>query len=113
MPSHYRGRSGQPLLAQAALHAAAVRLGDFRRGALRVSSVRRAPMGLGAGWQGHSADEADLWEVEVIHRTEHSPGTAYRMVMAGSPLAPTFLSCADSNPKAEIRYETLSFFRVE
>ncbi len=111
--SHYRGRSGQPPLAQAALHAAAVRLGDFRRRAVRVSSVRPAPAELGTGWQGHSADEADLWEVEVIHRTEHNPGTAYRMIMAGSRLAPTFLSCADSNPKAETRYETISFVRVE
>jgi hypothetical protein len=111
-PSHYRGRSGQSFPAQAALHAAAVRLDDFRRGAVRVSSVRPAPAGPGTGRQGHPADEADRWEVEVIHRTEHSPGAAYRMIMAGSPVAPSILSCSDSHPKAEVRYETLSFLRV-
>ena len=116
--SHYRGRSGQPVHVQAALHAAAIRLGDFRRDAIRVSSARPSPTGLGAGGQGQGqglgrpADETDLWEVEVIHRTEHSPGTAYRMVMARSQLAPAILSCSDSNPKAEVRYETLSFSRV-
>ena len=113
MLSHYRGRAGHPFPVQAALHAAAVRLGEFRRGAVRVSSVRPLPTGLTASLPEHSADEADLWEVEVIHRTEHSPGTAYRVIMAGSRLASTMLSCSDNNPKAEIRYETLSFTRVE
>jgi len=96
--SHYRGRSGLPLPVQAALHSAAVRLGDSRRGAIRVSSI-------------NSADEANRWEVTVIHRTEHSPGTAYRLIITGSRLAPEILSCSDSNPKTEIRYETLSFSR--
>jgi hypothetical protein len=113
MLSHYRGRSGQPSPVQAALHAAAVRLGDFRRGAVRASSARSVPAGAAGGWPAHSADEDALWEVEIIHRTEHSPGTAYRVVLAGSRLAPTFLSCSDNNPKAETRYETLSFSRVE
>jgi hypothetical protein len=98
--SHYRGRSGQPVPVQAALHAAAVRLGDFRRGVLRVTSVRPDPA------------RTDLWEAEVIHRTEDSQETAYRMVLAASRLAPTFLSCSDSGPKAEIRYEPLSFSRI-
>src|SRR5262249_19242917 len=35
---HHRGRAGQPAPVQAALHAAAVRLGEFRRGAVQVSS---------------------------------------------------------------------------
>jgi hypothetical protein len=119
MLSHYRGRSGQSSPVQAALHAAAVRLGDFHRGALRASSVRRVPgAGPGSGRPEHpadsadSADDAELWEVEVIHHTEHSPGIAYRVIMAGSKLAPTFLSCSDDIPKAEIRYETHSFSRV-
>ena len=112
MLSNYRGRAGQPVPVQAALHVAAVRLGEFRRDAIWVSSVRPAPAGSDAGRPEHPAEDPDLWEVEVIHRTEHSPGTAYRVIMAGSPLAPTLLSCADSNPKAEIRYETLSFSRV-
>ncbi len=118
MLSHYRGRSGQPLAVQAALHAAAVRLGDFHRGALRAAGARRVPVspggpgGPGDGWAEHPADEADRWEVEVIHRTEHSPGIAYRVIMAGSKLTPTFLSCSDGIPKAETRYEALSFSRV-
>jgi hypothetical protein len=111
--SRYRGRSGQPAPVQAALHAAAVRLGDFRRGAVRVSSVRPAPAGLAASWPEHSAGEEGRWEVEVIHRTEHSPGIAYRMLIVGSRLAPAFLSCSDNNPKAETRYETLCFSRVD
>jgi hypothetical protein len=107
--SHYRGRAGQSFPVQAALHAAAVRLGDFRRGALRVSSVRPIP----AGGPEHSADEGELWEIEVIHRTEHSPGVAYHLVLAGSKVAPTFLSCSDGIAHAEIRYETHSFSRIE
>jgi hypothetical protein len=114
MLSHYRGRSGQPLPVQAALHAAAVRLGEFRRGALRVSSARGIPAaGQGGGQPGDSADEAELWEVEVVHHTEHSPGTAYRVVVAGSKLAPTFLSCSDGTPRTEISYETHSLSLIE
>jgi hypothetical protein len=114
MLSHYRGRSGQLLPVQAALHAAAVRLGDFHRGALLVSSARRIPAaGPNNGRSADSADEAELWEIEVIHRTEHSPGIAYRAVIAGSKLAPTFLSCSDDIPRAEISYETHSFSRME
>jgi hypothetical protein len=110
--SHYRGRAGQPFPVQAALHAGAVRLGDFRRDAIHVSAVNPVQAGLGTRWPGHSAADGDLWEVEIVHRTQHSPGTAYRMIMAGSPLAPTFLSCSDSNPKAETRYAALSFSRI-
>jgi hypothetical protein len=112
MLSHYRGRAGQPVPVQAALHSAAVRLGDFHNGALRVAAVRRVPAGPDSSWQEQPADEADLWEVEVIHRTQHSPGIAYRVIVAGSKLAPTLLSCLDDSPKAETRYETLSFSRV-
>jgi hypothetical protein len=100
MLNHYRGQAGQPVPVQAALQDAAIRLGEFRRDALRASSVRQL-------------DDADRWEIEVIHRTERNPGTAYRMIMAGSQLAPAFHSCADTNAKAEIRYETLSFSRVD
>jgi len=109
MLSHYRGRSGQPFPVQAALHAAAVRLGDFHRGALRAAGARHVPSGPGSGWPGRPADEADLWEVEVIHRAGPASEIAYRVIMAGSRLAPTLLSCSDGSPKAEIRYETLSF----
>ncbi len=109
MLAHHRGRAGQPPAVQAALHVAAVRLGDFHRDALRSAGVRRVPAGPAGP---NEADGADLWEVEVIHRTEHSPGTAYRVIVAESKLAPTLLSCADDIPKAETRYETLSFSRV-
>jgi hypothetical protein len=34
------------------------------------------------------------------------------MVVAGSALAPTFLSCGDDIPKAEIHYEASSFSPV-
>jgi hypothetical protein len=110
--SRYRGRAGQPAPVQAALHAVAVRLGDFRRGAVQVSSVRPAPAGPGAAWPERSAKDTDLWEVEVIHRAERGPGTTYRAVVAGSRLAPALLSCSDSDPKAETRYETLSLERI-
>jgi hypothetical protein len=109
MLSHYRGRCGQSFPVQAALHAAAVRLGDFRRDALRASYARSIP----ADAPEHSGDATELWEIEVIHRTEHSPGVAYRVIMGGSELAPTILSCSDNTPRAEIRYETHSFARVE
>jgi hypothetical protein len=110
MLSHYRGRAGQPFPVQAAVHAAAVRLGDFRRGALRAASACRVPTDV--GWAGHAADGPDLWEVDVIHQTEHSPGAAYRLVLAESRIAPSFLSCSDARPKAETRFETLSFSRI-
>jgi hypothetical protein len=117
MLSHYRGRSGQSFPVQAALHAAAVRLGDFRRGAMWASSVRRIPAtAQDSVRQEHSADSAsepELWEIDVIHRTEHSPGTAYRVTLAGSKLAPTLLSCSDDILRAEIRYETNAFSRIE
>jgi hypothetical protein len=112
VPSHYRGRAGQSFPVQAALHAAAVRLRDFRRGAVQLSAVTRIPIGRGACWPDDAADDTDLWEVEIVHRTQHSPGAAYRMIMAGSRLAPIFMSCSDNSPKTEVRYETLSFSRV-
>lgn len=102
--AHYRGRAGQSRPVQAALHTAAVRLGDFRRGALHVASARPTGTGL---------DKAHLWEVEVIHSTAHNPGTAYRLIMAGSRLAPGFHSCSDNDPKHELWYETFSFSRVQ
>jgi Sucrase/ferredoxin-like len=49
MLSHYRGRCGQLAPVQAALHAAAVRLGDFRRGAVRVARFRSLAAGDGGG----------------------------------------------------------------
>ena len=105
--SHYRGRCGQPEHVQAALHAAAVRLGDSRRGVIRVSRVRPLPAGGGGG-----APEDGRWEVEVIHQARHAPEAAYRVVVAGAVTAPAFLSCADGLPKADTRYEAIAFTRV-
>jgi hypothetical protein len=99
MLSHYRGRSGQPEPVQAALHAAAVRLGEFHRGALAATGVRPLPAGDGDGGPERPADEADRWEIEVIHHADHGQHIAYRVVISGSKLA-------------ETRYETLSFSRV-
>jgi hypothetical protein len=110
--SHYRGRCGQPAPVQAALHAAAARLGDFRRGAIRVSGVR----GLLAGWDGGPAgqapEHADRWQVEVVHQAADGQEAVFSVVVAGSALAPTFLSCGDGVPKAETHYETLAFSPV-
>ena len=108
MLSHYRGRAGQPVPVQAALHAAAVRLGDFNRDALRASGARR----LGAGEDNPAAEDAERWEVRVIHHAGRGPGIAYHVVVGGSELAPAFLSCADGAARAEVHYETLSFSRV-
>jgi hypothetical protein len=102
--AHYRGRSGQPVPVQAALHAAAVSLGDLRRHAIRASSARRVLAGPGDG-----TDDADRWEVDIIHQAGPGTGTAYRVQLAGRRLAPTFLSCADNAPKTETDYEVTSF----
>jgi hypothetical protein len=111
--SHYRGRCGQPVPVQAALHAATLRLGDFRRGAIRASGAGRLPAGEGGGVRPEQApDDADRWEVEIIHRAGDGRETPYRVVVAGSVLAPTLLSCGDGIPKAEVCYEARSFSRV-
>jgi hypothetical protein len=110
--SRYRGRCGQPVPVQAALHAAAVRLRDFRRGAVRVSSVRSGEAATGTGWPALSAVAEDIWEVEVTHRADDGQEPVYRVTMTGSRLAPTLLSCADSTPKSEVRYQTTGFARV-
>ena len=102
--SHYRGRCGQSAPVQAALHAAAVRLGDFRRDAIRaVPGSSPAP---------RPRRDADRWDVEIIHQAVGGMETAYRIVVAGSALTPTFMSCGDGIPKAEIHYEASSFSPV-
>jgi hypothetical protein len=112
MPSHYRGRCGQPAPVQSALHAAAVRLGDFRRGAVQASRVRPLPAGGDGDEAQGGADDADCWEVEVIHQGRPGRGASYRVVVASSRCAPSFLSCADGAPKAGVNYEVLSFSRL-
>jgi hypothetical protein len=89
MLSHYRGRCGRPLPVQAALQAAATRLGDCRRGAIRVSSLRAA---------------GDRWEVGISHRSG-----AYQVTVGRTLLEPAMLSCADAEPKPGIGYAAISF----
>jgi hypothetical protein len=110
--SHYRGRCGQPAPVQAALRAAAVQLGDLRRGAIRVSRVRELQAGGDRGRPGQAPDPAGRWEVELVHQAADGQEAAYRAVVAGSAPAPTFLSCGDGVPKAEIHYAARSFSRV-
>jgi hypothetical protein len=114
MLSHYRGRCGQPVPVQAALHAAAVRLGDFNRDAFRVAWARCLPAEAEGGTPGQAPGgaDADRWEVRVVHRAGHGHEDAYHLVMAGATLAPTFLSCADGIRRAEVHYEALSFTQV-
>ena len=137
-PAYYRGQCAQPLAAQAALHTAAVRLGDFRRGAIEVVALRPGLAGAGTGWpEAAGADRpaaaaagspaaaaagtgraaADRWEAEVIHRAgdggrENGPEAGYRVTVAGTRLAPALLSCGDTEPKAEVRYEAIGFTRI-
>jgi hypothetical protein len=112
--AHHRGRSGQPMPVQTALHAAAVSLGELRRHAIRVSSARRVLTGPGDG-SGNAdhgnADhrDADHWEVDVIHQAGPGAAATYRVKLAGRRLAPAFLSCADDAPKTETDYEVISF----
>ena len=109
MLSHYRGRCGQPVPVQAALHAAAVRLGDFNRDAFRVEWTRGLPTDGGSRTAGQAAQDADLWEVRVIHQPARGREDAYHLILAGAKLAPTFMSCADGIPRTELYYEALSF----
>jgi hypothetical protein len=110
--SHYRGRCGQPVPVQAALHAAAVRLGEFRRGAIRASWARPVPAGQSGGLPERAPDDADRWEVGLVHQAGEGSEAAYLVVLEGTALAPTFLSCGDGVPKTETHYETRSFSRV-
>ena len=113
VPAHYRGQCAQPVSVQAALHAAAVRLGDFRRGAIDVASLRPGLAGAGTGWPGSERAAADRWEVEVVHRDDDGASpAAYRVTLAGTRLAPALLSCGDTEPKAEVRYEAIGFARI-
>jgi hypothetical protein len=98
--SHYRGRSGQSLPVQAALHAAATRLGDSRRQAFHVVLARQLPAG------------ADRWEVRLSHLAGPGQEDVYLVVVAGAAL-PALLSCTDELPKAEAHYTAVSFTRVE
>jgi hypothetical protein len=103
--SHYRGRSGQPMPAQAALHTMAALLGDSRRNALRIADMRPLPEA--------RPDGGERWEVLVSHRAEHGREVAYRVTVARAEPAAALLSCSDDLPKAEARYAAISFSRVE
>ena len=110
--SNYRGRCGQSPEVQAALHIAAVRLGDFRRGAVRVASLRPIVADVDTCWPEDSADAEDHWEAVVIHRSHGSQETAYLMTMTQCRLAPTYLSCTDDQPRVEVRYDADAFARI-
>jgi hypothetical protein len=102
--SHYRGRSGQPLPAQAALHAAAVRLGDSRRHAFLLVEIRPAA--------GAKPDDDERWEVLVSHRAERGTDVTYLVTVARGTPSPALLSCSDESPKAEARYAAISVTRA-
>jgi hypothetical protein len=115
---YYRGRCGQPEHVQAAVHAAALHLGEFRRGALRAARARPLPADGDGGAHGNGATAgrpaagADRWEVEVIHEAGRGQADRYRVALAGSASTPTFLSCGDGIPKAETHYRALAFTRL-
>ena len=108
---HYRGRSGQPAPVQAALQAAAVRLGDTRRHAFEATSAGRVPPAPGAGG-GDQPAEADRWEVLVRHQAEPGRAVTYRVTVAGSVPSPAQLSCSDELLRAEVRYTCVSLSRA-
>lgn len=112
MLSHYRGRCGQPVPVQAALHAVAVRLGDFNRDAIRVAWARCLSADGDSGTPERASSDADRWQVRVIHQPAGGRENAYQLVIGGAKLAPTFLSCADGIRRAEVHYEALSFTQV-
>jgi hypothetical protein len=95
---------------QAALHAAAVRLGDSRRHAFEVTLARRVPPGPCAP-AGDQPAEADRWEVLVRHQAQPGHAVTYRVTVAGAVPSPALLSCSDDAPRAEVRYTTVSLSR--
>jgi hypothetical protein len=98
---HYRGRSGQPAQVQAALHAAAMLLGDSRKTAFQSAGIRPVPAA--------RPDGPELWEVLVTHCAERGREVAYRVTVARATASSALLSCADDRPKAETRYAAISF----
>jgi hypothetical protein len=102
--SHYRGRSGQPVPVQAALHAAAERLGDCRRHAFQLAGVRQVPSA--------KPDDAELWEVLLSHLAERGTEMTYLVTVARGTPSPALLSCRDESPKAEARYAAISVARA-
>jgi hypothetical protein len=101
---HYRGRSGQPVPVQAALHAAAIRLGDSRRQAFRLIKAEQVAAA--------RPDDAELWEILLSHRAERGAEVTYRVTVARATGSPALLSCTDDLPKAEARYAAISFSRA-
>ena len=91
--SHYRGRSGQPVPAQAALHAAAVRLGDSAQA--RVPAGRAVQAGAHAPSQ-MTPNAGKSWSV---HRAERGTEVTYRVTVARGTPSPALLSCSDESPQ--------------
>jgi hypothetical protein len=94
---HHRGRCGQRPEVQAALHTAAVRLGDARVAAVLARSWRPA---------------GDGWEVDVTHWPAHGQPATYQVRITGTELPPAALSCADQVLKPAVRYDETGFRRV-
>ena len=94
---HHRGRCGQLPVVQAALHAAADRLGDSRVGAVTARSWRVA----GAAWQ-----------VEVTHWPDRGQPATYQLRMTRAEQEPAALSCADQELKPAVHYSVAGFTRL-
>jgi hypothetical protein len=112
---HYRGRSGQPGPAQAALQAVAVQLGDSRRHALRLVEIGPSPDAAaddtGLPEDTGRPDDTERWEALVGHRAEPDREVTYRVTVAHGTAAPALLSCSDAAPKAEARYTAIAVAR--
>jgi Sucrase/ferredoxin-like len=109
---YYRGRCGQPAAVQAALHAAATRLEDFRRDAIQVTAAAAlTPASVSAPAPVSAGTAADVWEVEISHRTDGKELARYLVTMSGTRRAPALLSC-DAQPKPDICYDTMTFTRI-
>jgi hypothetical protein len=82
---HHRGRVGRPMVEQAALHHAAVTLGEDRRGALRVVGV---------------TGRDDVWRVDVA-----GGGRRYVATIAVHWSEPARLTCAAGRPERVRRFD--------
>jgi hypothetical protein len=115
--SRHRGRCGQPAAEQAALYAVALRLGDCRRDALSVSAARplpaEVPAGVPDGVTGSASSLAGLWELDVARGQHGRPDAVYRVRVAGFRPVPGLLSCADTAPKTELRYEAIGLVGLD
>jgi hypothetical protein len=110
---HHRGRCGDPAMVQAALHAAAVRLGERRPGTMRSARWQNIAGNRDGDYPGkEAAERADIWEVDVVHADQPGGEVVYRVTVAGTMSEPALSSCADREAKSELRYEAVGFSRL-